>query len=176
MPTRQSGSSPAHQSTSALLRIPTRRFWQNHVDHEAATLRHLRAELHQAHVVIRELEALTLTDALTGLANRRAVDLRLAAEISRADRSGLPLSLVVLDLDNFKLRNDTHGHPAGDAALRTLARVLTSFSRAQDTIARIGGEEFAMIFPGTTPLGRPATEGGAGRRAAHGAPGGDSAG
>ena len=91
-----------------------------------------------------------LTDALTGLANRRAFDERLGAELSRARRHGEPVSLALLDLDGFKALNDRHGHPEGDRALARLAEILGSSVRAEDTAARLAGDEFAVILPSTS--------------------------
>jgi two-component system, cell cycle response regulator len=95
------------------------------------------------------LEEQAATDALTGLANRRAFDEALAGEVERAGRSGLPLTLVVLDLDHFKRVNDTLGHGAGDAALVAAARAIQGVARGTDLAARIGGEEFALLLPAT---------------------------
>src|SRR5207245_826096 len=89
------------------------------------------------------------TDSLTGLTNHRAFFGRLEEELRRAARIGYPVSLLLLDLDNFKQYNDEHGHPAGDQVLRQVAEVLMTQRRVTDTCARYGGEEFAMIFPGT---------------------------
>ena len=91
----------------------------------------------------------SVTDELTGLSNRRAFDTALTAEIERAKRFGSELSLVLVDLDDFKLVNDTYGHPQGDVVLREVARVLRESSREIDTPARYGGEELAAILPGT---------------------------
>jgi diguanylate cyclase (GGDEF)-like protein len=95
---------------------------------------------------LRELRLLATRDALTGLLNRRAFDALLAGESDRARRLNRPLALVVLDLDHFKTINDTHGHPVGDAVLTTVARVLESEVRSIDKVARIGGEEFAVLL------------------------------
>ena len=89
------------------------------------------------------------SDALTGLANRRAFEERLPVELARFSRSGRPLSLVLLDLDGFKGVNDRLGHPAGDEALREVARIIKA-SRVTDDPFRIGGDEFALLMPGTT--------------------------
>ncbi|MDR2161575.1 MAG: GGDEF domain-containing protein [Desulfovibrio sp.] len=89
-------------------------------------------------------------DVLTGLANRRLFDRRLDLEIERAIRSRSELCLMLLDLDNFKQINDTYGHPCGDAVLRRLGEVLHKSVRAYDLAARIGGEEFALLFPSTS--------------------------
>jgi diguanylate cyclase (GGDEF)-like protein len=85
-------------------------------------------------------------DALTGLLNRRAYEERLPVEISRAGRFGRPLSLCLLDLDGFKKINDSHGHAAGDAALREVARRLRRCVRERDLVARLGGDEFVVVL------------------------------
>ena len=94
-----------------------------------------------------EIYRLVTTDGLTGLANRRAFGEALAREVGRSARYGRPLSLVVLDIDHFKAINDTYGHLAGDAALRQLGAVLRANLRREDTVGRLGGEEFAVILP-----------------------------
>ena len=91
----------------------------------------------------------SVTDDLTGLSNRRAFDGELAGEVERAKRIGNDLALVLLDLDDFKAINDTYGHPQGDLVLREVARVLRETSREIDHPARYGGEELAVILPGT---------------------------
>jgi diguanylate cyclase (GGDEF)-like protein len=97
------------------------------------------------------LEQQSLTDPLTRLANRRAFDRALAAGVAQGRRSGAALSLLILDVDHFKAYNDLHGHPAGDAVLVALGRVLReAASRPADVAARIGGEEFALLLPDTT--------------------------
>jgi diguanylate cyclase (GGDEF)-like protein len=92
-------------------------------------------------------------DALTGLANRRALEEILAAEISRAQRFTHALAVVLLDLDRFKEINDSFGHAAGDAMLREVSRLLTSLARQGDTVARWGGEEFVVVLPETDLAG-----------------------
>jgi diguanylate cyclase (GGDEF)-like protein len=91
----------------------------------------------------------SVTDELTGLYNRRAFDEALAGEVERTKRFGGDLGLVLIDLDNFKNVNDTYGHPQGDVVLREVARVLRDSSREIDHPARYGGEELAVILPGT---------------------------
>jgi diguanylate cyclase (GGDEF)-like protein len=95
-----------------------------------------------------QLRELALTDDLTGLSNRRFFHDRLAGELARAAREGAPLTLILLDLDDFKAINDGFGHPAGDATLRAFSAVLRSEIRAGDIVCRTGGEEFAVILPG----------------------------
>ena len=95
-----------------------------------------------------ELSRLALTDSLTGLSNRRHFDQVVAAETSRIARHGGEASLAILDLDHFKRFNDLHGHPAGDAALQQFAALLREHVRVHDTVARVGGEEFAVLMVG----------------------------
>jgi two-component system chemotaxis family response regulator WspR len=101
-----------------------------------------------------ELQRLTNTDGMTGIANRRYFDEYLAAEWRRARREQSPLSMLMIDVDNYKLYNDTYGHVAGDNVLRQVASAIdTSCHRPADLAARFGGEEFAMILPSTSPGG-----------------------
>ncbi len=97
--------------------------------------------------VVDALVELSSRDALTGLANRRAFDLALAREIDRVARSGEPALLLTLDIDHFKRVNDTWGHNAGDGVLRAVATALIDSVRPMDLVARVGGEEFAIILP-----------------------------
>jgi diguanylate cyclase (GGDEF)-like protein len=102
----------------------------------------------------RELEKDSTTDGLTGLANRRAFDTALDQAWRRLQRTREPLSLLLLDLDFFKILNDRAGHPAGDEALRRFARILSeAISRPDDFAARYGGEEFALVLPDTDGAG-----------------------
>lgn len=95
-----------------------------------------------------ELGRLSETDALTGLANRRLFDLRLADELARARRHGTPLAVAFVDVDHFKRYNDRHGHLAGDACLKQVAAVLRDTARRPgDLVARLGGEEFVLLLP-----------------------------
>ena len=92
-------------------------------------------------------------DPLTGLLNHRAFQERVESEVGRAQRYDRPLALVLLDLDHFKLINDSYGHQAGDAALMQAARLLERGARAGDVLGRIGGDEFALLLPETTAAG-----------------------
>lgn len=98
----------------------------------------------------KELEALSYQDALTGLANRRLFEQTLQREWSSALRNQQPLSLVMLDVDEFKQYNDRYGHTAGDNALKNIATQLVAVLRVSDLAARIGGEEFVVVLPNTT--------------------------
>ena len=98
-------------------------------------------------------EEAAFTDHLTGLANRRRFERQLEREVARTMRYGHPFSLLMIDIDQFKLVNDTHGHKAGDDALNRFARILQEGTRGIDVAARIGGEEFAVILTETTLAG-----------------------
>ncbi|HEY1814253.1 MAG TPA: diguanylate cyclase, partial [Kofleriaceae bacterium] len=115
--------------------------------------RELEAKIHERTHELAEantrLAQLAVTDGLTGLYNHRHFHERLALEVERSQRSGLALSLLMLDVDHFKQFNDAYGHPAGDEVLRQLARVLADTRRANDVVARYGGEEFAVILVDT---------------------------
>ena len=114
---------------------------QSLVEERTATLERLN----------QELQRLTATDGLTGVANRRRFDEALEHEWRRAIRSNTPLACVMIDIDHFKAFNDRYGHLQGDACLRQIAQTLVSTARrAGDLVARYGGEEFAVVLPATT--------------------------
>jgi len=98
---------------------------------------------------IERLTVLQSQDALTGLVNRRGFDQTMAMEVERSSRFKTPLTLCIMDLDNFKAVNDTYGHPCGDRVIKAAASILQDEMRMIDTAARIGGEEFALLLPGT---------------------------
>ena len=96
------------------------------------------------------LEALAACDGLTGLANRRTFDAALTSEARRAARTGIPLSLLMMDIDHFKMFNDSYGHQHGDECLKRVAEAIGDVARRSgDVVARYGGEEFAVILPNT---------------------------
>src|SRR5688572_7909786 len=97
----------------------------------------------------KQLQELSMTDALTSLRNRRAFDEHLPAALAHAKRYDRPLSLAVIDVDHFKSVNDSLGHDAGDAILRGVADIIASHTRQTDYAARVGGEEFAVLLPET---------------------------
>src|SRR5205807_4035393 len=97
-----------------------------------------------------KLAAQAATDPLTGLANRRTLHDRLAAEVARPVRHSHPLSVAVIDIDHFKEVNDYGGHDAGDEMLAGVARCLVENARAEDVLGRVGGDEFAWVMPETT--------------------------
>jgi len=103
--------------------------------------------------LIATLSEVARTDSLTGLLNRRGFEERLSDELTRGDRSGAPVSLVVADLDHFKLVNDRFGHAGGDDALRRFSALVHQSKRSIDGAARIGGEEFALVLPDTDSAG-----------------------
>jgi diguanylate cyclase (GGDEF)-like protein len=111
-------------------------------------VRQRTAELETAN---QQLETLSATDGLTGLANRRSFDSYWAQEWQRAVRQGTPLAVIMLDVDHFKAYNDHYGHQQGDACLRTQGEVLrVTIRRAGELAARYGGEEFVVVMPGAS--------------------------
>jgi two-component system, cell cycle response regulator len=98
------------------------------------------------------LAQLAVTDGLTGLYNHRHFHERLALEVERSGRTGLPLSVLMIDVDHFKHYNDNNGHPAGDEVLRQIAHLMSDGRRANDVCARYGGEEFAVVLVDTPKL------------------------
>jgi diguanylate cyclase (GGDEF)-like protein len=108
---------------------------------------HAALAIRNANLLAR-VQQMAVTDGLTQLSNRRAFDRSLDKELSRAARTDGRLSIVLLDIDHFKLLNDSHGHVVGDSVLRQIAQALQQCGREYDTIARYGGEEFAAVLPG----------------------------
>lgn len=108
-------------------------------------------KIYQLDQAKKRLQQLAITDGLTGLYNYRFFKEQLLHEMDRAARHNLSLSLIMMDIDNFKIYNDTNGHPAGDEVLRRIAKVLQNNIRKIDIAARYGGEEFAIILPEESP-------------------------
>ena len=101
--------------------------------------------------VVDGLCELSSRDPLTGVWNRRQFDVALTSEIDRVARAGEPALVLMIDIDHFKSVNDQHGHAAGDVVLKEVAQALRECIRPMDTLARVGGEEFAMILPNCPP-------------------------
>ncbi|MEP6923593.1 MAG: diguanylate cyclase [Pyrinomonadaceae bacterium] len=97
-----------------------------------------------------KFEQLSITDSLTGLLNRRYLDERVSEEVNRSKRDGTPMSILMIDIDNFKKYNDRFGHQAGDEVLKMTAQCLKVVLRGADVAARFGGEEFCLLLPNTT--------------------------
>ncbi|PKM19048.1 MAG: GGDEF domain-containing protein [Gammaproteobacteria bacterium HGW-Gammaproteobacteria-15] len=123
---------------------------QQQADHLKAVDQERSALLVQLKRQAEEFEQQARCDALTGLANRRAFDEALARECARSRRNNLPLCLVLLDIDHFKQVNDSYSHSIGDEILKLVAAEISSHCRTDDTVARWGGEEFAILLPNTT--------------------------
>jgi two-component system cell cycle response regulator len=105
------------------------------------------------------VERMATTDGLTGMYNHRHFQTLLDQQLALAQRYQKPLSLLICDIDHFKVVNDTYGHPSGDRILKGVAQMLASLARATDSVARYGGEEFALILPETdTAAGRALAE------------------
>jgi diguanylate cyclase (GGDEF)-like protein len=110
----------------------------------------MRRELAEARTRIVELERLADEDALAPIANRRAFIRELSRMIAFTRRYGPPSSVIYFDVDGLKLINDTHGHPAGDAALRHIAAILCKNVRSSDVVGRLGGDEFGVVLAQTS--------------------------
>jgi diguanylate cyclase len=124
---------------------------QDAVDEQKRTLEVANQALHQQIVKINDLQEKLREqanrDSLTGLFNRRYLEGTLERELARCKRENAPLTMLLLDIDHFKLVNDTYGHQAGDEVLRVFARALLESARAEDIVCRYGGEEFLLVLP-----------------------------
>lgn len=127
---------------SVLLRNQDRRIAQNEANHAAA----LGAEIESLQARQKVLESQAYHDGLTGLANRLLLADRYHLAVERAKRNGVPFAVLMVDLNEFKIINDRHGHVMGDAVLVVMANRLLGAVRASDTVARLGGDEFALLI------------------------------
>jgi diguanylate cyclase (GGDEF)-like protein len=123
---------------------------QLEIEQDRFRLAEKNEELQRANEILGQL---SITDGLTKLHNHRYFQDHLTREIKRASRTKQPLSLILLDIDDFKLLNDTHGHAAGDEVLTSLAAIMNDSARESDLIARYGGEEFVILMPNTDLAG-----------------------
>lgn len=123
---------------------------QLEIEEDRFRLAEKNEELQRANEILAQL---SITDGLTKLHNHRYFQDHLTREIKRVSRTGAPLSMILLDIDDFKLLNDTHGHAAGDEVLMALAAIMNDSARESDLIARYGGEEFVILMPNTDLAG-----------------------
>ena len=121
-------------------------FFTGHMIFQQRRLRTIQRELSEQQIQAEVFRRLALFDPLTGLYNRRFAEERLRAEIARAERKGLTMIVVLLDLDDFKKINDTYGHPVGDQVLKEFAKRLSSSTRGSDLAVRWGGDEFMLLL------------------------------
>jgi two-component system cell cycle response regulator len=133
--------------------ITRRKMLENELAHKYEVEKDLNRQLQQKRAELisanERLAEMVTTDGLTGLKNHRYFREMLEKTFMRSVREGLPVSIVMLDVDNFKHYNDTFGHPAGDEVLRTVAALLKRSTRRHDLVARYGGEEFVLLMPNT---------------------------
>jgi diguanylate cyclase (GGDEF)-like protein/PAS domain S-box-containing protein len=157
VPLFHQGESTPYAAVSTLTDVTERREINEQIQTYMVTLESQKDQLELTNARLEEanhqLQTLATTDALTGLRNHRAFQERLVEEIMRAERYKTPLSLILLDVDQFKAYNDSFGHPAGDDVLKRLADILREHARTHDLAARYGGEEFILLTPHTDLTG-----------------------
>lgn len=146
---------PLRRLQGSIRTIHENKQWKNSVDGTrsdeiGALAREMNGLLGVIRTQVEALSELSMTDALTGLANRRRFDQRLDDDIRRVQRTQQPMSLLLIDIDHFKQFNDCYGHPAGDVALKQVAQVMHGMVRQSDLLARVGGEEFAVLLSDTS--------------------------
>lgn len=152
--TQKGGEEQAEMADGRWLRIRSERLAEGGSVVIISDVTALKFAEQQLMMVAEQFRVLATVDPLTGLHNRRDFDSALDQEAKRSQSSRLPLSLIIADIDYFKLFNDTYGHPAGDACLRQVAECIRQASkRSGDLAARYGGEEFAMVLPATDRTG-----------------------
>jgi diguanylate cyclase (GGDEF)-like protein/PAS domain S-box-containing protein len=153
VPLFHQGELTPYAAVSTLTDVTDNREINDQIQSYLVTLEFQKDQLELANARLEEanhqLQMLATTDALTGLRNHRAFQERLVEEIMRAERYKTPLSLILLDVDEFKAYNDSFGHPAGDEVLRRIADILRDHARTHDLAARYGGEEFILLTPHT---------------------------
>jgi diguanylate cyclase (GGDEF)-like protein len=130
--------------------ITQQRLFERELEESIKRLHATQLELKQANT---QLRVLATTDGLTGLINHREFQVRLAQQVDLSQRYDTSFSVIMLDVDSFKVYNDDFGHPAGDLVLRSVAECLQREARRSDTVARYGGEEFAILLPATDSEG-----------------------
>lgn len=137
--------------------ITAQKEYERRIEEQLDRINEYSAEIEQRRWELEEanarLESLASTDGLTGLNNHRSFQEALRRELKRSRREGTSLSLIMLDVDHFKAYNDSFGHPAGDAVLQDVAKLLVECARETDLVARYGGEEFVVVLPCTGMVG-----------------------
>ncbi len=125
--------------------------YNGRAEHMRARIADLERETQELHSKLDLEKHVARLDPLTGVANRKSFEERFALEITRRGQGGAPLAMLLWDIDSFKLINDSYGHRAGDRVLQSVAACFAAALRATDFVARIGGEEFAVLLSGLTP-------------------------
>ncbi|HEY4316653.1 MAG TPA: diguanylate cyclase [Herbaspirillum sp.] len=146
------GAAGPQRSHSAAMLLADHRRLRESADRAQRELELARARIRVLESQLQQMDELVHEDQLTGALNRRGLDDAFEREFARAARGGATLCVALLDLDNFKHINDSHGHAAGDAVLMHFAKIVNATLRSMDVLARFGGEEFVILLPATTPV------------------------